>query len=300
MSSQFNRIILPNKRSNSKQMKQPALGKKILELRKAKGLTQEELVEKCNISVRTIQRIETGEVTPRVYTIKTILNALEYDLDQINEAAFGAKSFGTKIKEFFYIDLDEDKPASFLSNQLNIAWIFGVVYFILALLEVSAEYYRFEENRMIFGNIVYIGIKASVLISYFFFMRGFILIGVLFKNYLLRIISFILILAYSFALGYDIVSLLYDDYAIEIVLVTEALIFGALAVVFGLAIIRLQKTHGSIATAAGVFELIVGFFLITVILALLGLLISLPAVLLEIILIYKTLDIIKEKQEVDN
>jgi transcriptional regulator with XRE-family HTH domain len=65
-------------------MKQPELGKKISELRKAKGLTQEELVEKCNISVRTIQRIETGEVTPRSYTVKTILAALDYDLDIIS------------------------------------------------------------------------------------------------------------------------------------------------------------------------------------------------------------------------
>ena len=39
-------------------MKQPDLGKKIVELRMAKGLTQEELVELCNISIRTIQRIE--------------------------------------------------------------------------------------------------------------------------------------------------------------------------------------------------------------------------------------------------
>ncbi|MCS5489833.1 helix-turn-helix domain-containing protein [Algoriphagus limi] len=46
-------------------MKQPELGKKISELRKAKGMTQEELVEKCNLNVRTIQRIEAGEVTPR-------------------------------------------------------------------------------------------------------------------------------------------------------------------------------------------------------------------------------------------
>jgi len=36
-------------------MNQPDLGKKIAELRKAKGLTQEELVEKCNLSVRTLQ-----------------------------------------------------------------------------------------------------------------------------------------------------------------------------------------------------------------------------------------------------
>lgn len=60
-------------------MKQPDLGKRIAELRKAKGLTQEELVEKCNINVRTLQRIESGEVTPRSYTIKTIFTALDYN-----------------------------------------------------------------------------------------------------------------------------------------------------------------------------------------------------------------------------
>jgi len=59
-------------------MNQPELGKKIVELRKAKGFTQEELVEKCNLSVRTLQRIESGEVTPRSYTIKIIFAALEY------------------------------------------------------------------------------------------------------------------------------------------------------------------------------------------------------------------------------
>lgn len=64
-------------------MKQPELGRKISELRKAKGMTQEDLVEKCNISVRTIQRIETGEVMPRSYTIKTILAALDYDLGKV-------------------------------------------------------------------------------------------------------------------------------------------------------------------------------------------------------------------------
>ncbi len=61
-------------------MKQPDLGKKIAELRKAKGLTQDELVEKCNLNVRTLQRIESGEVTPRSYTIKLIFTALDYNI----------------------------------------------------------------------------------------------------------------------------------------------------------------------------------------------------------------------------
>jgi transcriptional regulator with XRE-family HTH domain len=62
-------------------MQQPELGRKIVELRKAKNLTQEELVEKCKLNVRTLQRIEAGEVTPRSYTIKMIFNALDYGLN---------------------------------------------------------------------------------------------------------------------------------------------------------------------------------------------------------------------------
>ncbi len=60
-------------------MKQPQLGEKILELRLAKGLTQTELAEKCNLSLRTIQRIESTEVTPRSYTLKLIFKVLDFD-----------------------------------------------------------------------------------------------------------------------------------------------------------------------------------------------------------------------------
>jgi len=70
-------------------MNQPDLGKKIAELRKAKGLTQDELVEKCNISVRTLQRIEAGEVSPRSYTLKIIFAALDYNIYDAPENTFG-------------------------------------------------------------------------------------------------------------------------------------------------------------------------------------------------------------------
>ncbi|MDN3618874.1 helix-turn-helix transcriptional regulator [Polaribacter undariae] len=73
-------------------MKQPELGKRIFELRKRNGLTQEELVEQCNINVRTIQRIEAGEVNPRSYTIKIILEVLGEDLQNINESSLDEKN----------------------------------------------------------------------------------------------------------------------------------------------------------------------------------------------------------------
>ena len=54
-------------------------GKLIKELRIKKGMTQEELAEKTEVTSRTIQRIENGEVDPRVYTLQMIAKALEVD-----------------------------------------------------------------------------------------------------------------------------------------------------------------------------------------------------------------------------
>lgn len=51
----------------------------IKELRIKKGLTQEELAEKTELSARTIQRIENGEVDPRAYSLQMIAKALDVD-----------------------------------------------------------------------------------------------------------------------------------------------------------------------------------------------------------------------------
>ncbi len=65
-------------------MKQPDLGLKIIELRKQKGFTQEALAEKCEVSSRTIQRIENGEVDPRVYTLQCLSKSLDFDFMEDN------------------------------------------------------------------------------------------------------------------------------------------------------------------------------------------------------------------------
>lgn len=85
-------------------IQQPELGKKIADYRKVKGLTQEELVEKCNLSVRTLQRIEAGEVTPRTYTIKLIFEALEISIDNsFDTNLMDNKGLTLKRLEQFYI-----------------------------------------------------------------------------------------------------------------------------------------------------------------------------------------------------
>ena len=60
-------------------------GKLIKELRIKKGMTQEELAEKTELSTRTIQRIENGEVDPRAYTLQMIAQALEVDFSFFTE-----------------------------------------------------------------------------------------------------------------------------------------------------------------------------------------------------------------------
>jgi len=65
-------------------MNQPDLGLKVADLRQQKGLTQERLAELCEVSPRTIQRIESGEVDPRAYTLHCLGEALEFDFGEEN------------------------------------------------------------------------------------------------------------------------------------------------------------------------------------------------------------------------
>jgi transcriptional regulator with XRE-family HTH domain len=59
------------------------LGQKIVTARRMKGLTQEQLADLANITVRTIQRIERNETTPRPYTLQTIATALNIPFETL-------------------------------------------------------------------------------------------------------------------------------------------------------------------------------------------------------------------------
>ena len=57
-------------------MSEKSLGIQISETRKRLGFTQAELADKCYLNIRTVQRIEAGKVSPRMYTIRIINEAL--------------------------------------------------------------------------------------------------------------------------------------------------------------------------------------------------------------------------------
>lgn len=168
---------------------------------------------------------------------------------------------------------------------------------MLGFLEEAAEYFRFKEDRMIFSTGFYVAMKVCVLISFILFQRGFILIGYLFKNYLLKIISFILIFGMLLIISYDIASVFYDPVEREFILGGEALTFGGIGIIYGVALLRLQKRIGGAANFAGVFEIIAGCLFLTVVLAFAGEIVLIPAELFEIVIIYKSLELIKVKQQ---
>lgn len=266
-------------------MKQPELGQKILDLRKKKGLTQEELVEKCNINVRTIQRIEAGEVTPRPYTIKTILAALGYDIESINQPNH-SKSKGQQ----FLIDPDK---ISYTVKTLTIACVFGAIYFLLGFPEFYADWARLTEDDIPYPTTVYIGLKICTLISLVFFIKGFWVLGVEFQNTILKFSSLVLIVFSALIYIHDITSLFIEIIPMEYFISGMSLSFGAVGVLFGIGIIKLKDQLGNTALATGVFEIIVAIFFFTVILAWLGYILMIPLILLEIILLYKAMEVLK-------
>ncbi|WP_299536822.1 serine hydrolase [Ulvibacterium sp.] len=64
-------------------MENNTLAKNLIYQRKLKGYSQEDLSEKTNVAVRTIQRIEKGNTKPHLQTIKLLAAALEIKVEDL-------------------------------------------------------------------------------------------------------------------------------------------------------------------------------------------------------------------------
>lgn len=95
-------------------MKNSKLSERVTELRNRKGFSQEVLAEESGLSLRTIQRIENGETTPRGDTLQRI-----------------AKGLGVTSEEL--IDWKLEKNDSYLAilNASALTFIFFPIFGIL-------------------------------------------------------------------------------------------------------------------------------------------------------------------------
>lgn len=92
-------------------------------------MTQEELADKTEVSTRTIQRIENGEVDPRAYTLQMIARALEVD---------------------YNLFLDKEKDEENEIQQVNTGNWLGLLHFsaIIPLIFPTVILWNLKKNKI--------------------------------------------------------------------------------------------------------------------------------------------------------
>ncbi|SNR94934.1 Helix-turn-helix [Belliella buryatensis] len=236
-------------------MNQPQLGQKIQEWRKAKGMTQEELVEKCNINVRTIQRIEAGEVTPRSYTVKAILEALGVE----NENSF---SISHRNESFQF---SSQRKKIFLIGAIS-----GCIYFLISFLEF------YWDGILFFGSALeipsyYIPLKIAVGVTFSLFFSGWFKLGEALDSGWIRWGSVFLIIVSISLISLDI-SLLgqtLTDY--KLIGFVKLFFFGLSLIPLSIGLIHQRQQMGNLFLASGIVGLLAALFFVTFFFAIAGL-----------------------------
>lgn len=239
--------------NNNFTMKQPELGRKIYEWRKAKGMTQEELVERCNLSVRTIQRIEAGEVSPRSYTIKAILEALE-------------------IKE--KIQLDQTETRGRVPWWIYSGLAGGCIYLLASTVELSYEYeWAYGSGTSDFKSLGVVGIKVLSYVAYLVFLLGWYGMLRFHPNQLLKISIWIMMGVSFVFLGLEVIALMTEYLEFWDVYPVKVIAFGLGYTLVGMGFIAYQKKWSGMGLVIGALTVVSGVLILSGVGALLGLII---------------------------
>ena len=266
-------------------MKQPELGIYIAQLRKEKGLTQEELVERCNINVRTIQRIEAGEVSPRSYTIKNILEVLGKSFDEV----YSGTKEGQTSKE---VESSAMKY-SFNNSLLLFSGIGGVILFICYyLMTINDVFHSFTQDNIL-PESSYTALGVVSIITVVLFYTGIYHIAQIKNNSLLKFSS---ILAMIINVISSILLITVIDYDSNLISPRDIL-FGIFVIVasgitylmLGAGYLSQRKNEEGLAKYLGFVGLIAGGFMITVLLAPIAIVLMLIFDLGQIILLFRNL-----------
>lgn len=278
-------------------IEQPLLGSKLLALRTQKGMTQHELREISHVSVRTIQRIESGAVTPRVSTTKILIEALGEDSKEWFESSnvIVENHFSIKtLKKMLLANSSEIDQ----KNALTPSWIAGIIYLLIVIIEQGLDFITdFNSSPALLASMAIV--KVLAVGSFFLFIRGFISLSYLFENNLLKIASILSIATVSIFYLSDVVIIISSQGHPELLGTIRAFLvvpIGAVSIVFGIGLLRLQDGMGRIAKVAGRLELAFGISYMTLIFSFVGLLLLAPLLVVEIVLLSKADQLAKAGQ----
>ena len=134
-------------------MEKLGFGTKLIEVRRAKGLTQDEVAEKSKITVRTIQRIESGLVTPRAFTIKIISETLGFDFFETSNTGYEVFTENRNsnleyhkvlwyLKDLFNLKTNAMKKISILTTSVLL-----IVFLCVNLLNAKSQSANFKKQK---------------------------------------------------------------------------------------------------------------------------------------------------------
>ena len=263
-------------------MKQPELGQKIASLRKIKGLTQEELCQACNINIRSLQRIESGEVNPRAFTLKLISEQLNYDFwtEVAEEQAEREKSWWNRN----FVSPPSDRT---MAEHARWGWIGGIVYFLLTIPDVVMGFWRYSGTFDPSATVYYVLVSIGVILSSIIFFRAFSSLGRKLNQSILTISANIIMLLVVVIYTVDLITLNFDDSFAGVINFLHLFSFGFAGIFFGIGLARAESAMGNAAKIAAILEIAMGVCFILVITAIIGLVLIFPAIIVEIILLHK-------------
>lgn len=249
-------------------IKQPKLGEIITDLRLKKGIAQEELVKRSTINLKTIRGIESGEISPRSFTVKMILEALEVNYNVSD----------------FQGDLRFNETNKIVLTR---AWIFAIVFLITWIIEGSVELLNYQNNREIFNGAFYGIVKVLTIVSCVITFAGFLRIAKIYNKRFLEIVVYVFATLYCLFELYDIFTIGITKEGYWTLTVIESVVFGITQVFFGAALLQLRDLFKPLILIDGIVEILAGLCLVSVILIDVGVLIQLPVAVMEIYILYK-------------
>ena len=143
-------------------MDQKKIGSFMKELRKQKGLTQEQLAEQFGVSDRTVSRWENGNNMPDLSLLVEMADYYDVDIRELIDGERKSEKMESELKDTLqkvadYGDSQKRKTAEAGSNAFGIAFIIGAVTIIVQMLIRKNLSFVFGETiMMLAGGIAYL------------------------------------------------------------------------------------------------------------------------------------------------
>ena len=140
-------------------MEQKKIGSFLKELRKEKGITQEQLAERINVSGRTVSRWETGSNMPDISLLIEIAEFFEVSIPEIINGERKSETMKEEVREVAeklsdYAGAEKETIIRDIRNPSIMSACALAVCFILEITGASAQNKIFEMISLYCGTLV--------------------------------------------------------------------------------------------------------------------------------------------------